>query len=893
MNFFHHPRNIPGPGKAAIICFLIIVPQILLTFSAEAQAKPQFSHERGFYFQSFELKITANSGADIYYTLNCSMPNRENGIKYNGPVLIDSTLIVKAVFYLNNTMSEVLTHTYIFPEVSARQPKSPAGFPLTWGGAKIISADYEMDSAVVFHPDYAEHITKAFTSLPVLSLSMDTDEWFNHQSGLYVGYENTNITREKPVNAEFIFNNTEEKSFGVSCGVQNQGGTSIVKWKSPKQSMRLLFKEIYGDTRLNKRIFTDSDIESINTLVVDCMLNATWIHPAENQRQHSLYLRDQLTADLYKNMGNLSVHGRYFHLFLNGIYWGICNLHERPDDAFLSEYDEADRENFDVLKHGPDNVVSGTNAYYLKMLDIARNGFTSYESILRFNRYIDLPAFIDYMILNFYLGNFDWANKNYYVGRDRFSQEGFKYYPWDSEHVMRFANLDYNNTQKNNEGGPTEIHTHLRTNEEYRMMFADAVYRHFFNNGALAPENFEKSFLRRVNEIEKAIILESARWGDYRIADSNTTYTKADNWLPKVKEMLSEYIPYRRDVVLEQLKSSENLLFPKILPPQIAMETMEDNRKKIKLIPDSPVQGVIYYTLNGSDPRSVGGDASGIKYNNEIILDKTSKLKARFFSKGFGWSPLIERDFIFNDVYGSNLVISEIMYHPQDEYPEFIEIINSGETTVNLNGFAFVDGIEFVFSEDREIAPGIGFVLTNDNLLFNQVYEFNSWGQYDKKLSNGGEKIVFQNGFGQVVDSVSYSDTIPWPVEADGDGYSLELIDLKLDNAVYSSWRVGEEKNGSPFDADKKLDLEIALTPNPFSGNTKLNILSPGYTNTEFIVEVFSITGKKIFSEQYLNFGKYLPVNLGESPPGIYIFRIFQADQPGLNPIVIKGIKYD
>ena len=71
---------------------------------------------------------------------------------------------------------------------------------------------------------------------------MDVNDWFDYNQGVYTGYPNSDITHEKAVTAEFIFN-TNEENFVVECGVQNQGGTSIVDWKVPKQSMRLLFKE--------------------------------------------------------------------------------------------------------------------------------------------------------------------------------------------------------------------------------------------------------------------------------------------------------------------------------------------------------------------------------------------------------------------------------------------------------------------------------------------------------------------------------------------------------------------------------------------------------------------------------------------------------------------------
>ena len=630
-----------------------------------------FSHKRELYSQPFELRITSSDQtASIIYTLDCSMPSDTNGEVYSDGIQIDSTIVVKAIAISSAGNSRVFTNTYIFPESSAKQSKNPVGYPIEWGGAKIIDADYEMDPDVINNPEYAADVLEAFQSLPSLSLTMDVDEWFNHETGLYVGYPNTNVIREKPVTAEFIFN-TNEENFAVECGVQNQGGSSIVKWKSPKQSMRLLFKEIYGPTRLRRELFLDSDINSINTLVVDVMLNATWIHPSsEQQRTHAMYLRDQLTSDLHKEMGALSVHGRYFNLYLNGLYWGICNLHERPDDAFLSEYLDGEREDFDIVKHGPDEIVSGTNDFYLLMLERARVGFTSYTSLEDFQRNIDLPEFIDYMILNFYLGNYDWARHNFYAAKNRRTESGIRFYTWDSEHVMRYLDLDYNNTGKNDEGAPTEIHKMLKENEEYRLMFADAVYKHLFNNGALTPENFEKSFRFRKDEIEKAVLLESARWGDYRENVSGVTYTKNEFWIPEVNNALEEYIPQRRDIVIDQFRDNENKLFPDFMPPVFEIEEQSTELKQIvKLVNPNSSNEDIYFTIDGSDPRRTGGAIQGTRYSEPVEIDYSIVLKARIYSKVKSeWSALAEQIFLFDDIFGESVVISEIMYNPDSDY---------------------------------------------------------------------------------------------------------------------------------------------------------------------------------------------------------------------------------
>ena len=861
------------------------------SFQLSDESELNFSHKRELYDQPFKLIITSNnSSATIFYTLDCSTPSELNGLEYTDGIQIDSTTIVKAILILSNGSSQVYTHTYLFPESTAKQSKNPNGFPSIWGGAKEIPGDYEMDPDIINHPDYSEGIIDAFKSLPSLSLTMDVDEWFNHETGLYVGYPNSNLTREKPVTAEFISNNAEE-NFAIECGVQNQGGTSIVKWKSPKQSMRLLFKEIYGPTRLRRKLFPDSDINSINTLVVDAMLNATWIHPTdEKQRLHALYMRDQLTSDLYSKMGRLSVHGKYYHLYLNGLYWGICNLHERPDDAFLSEYLDAEREDFDIIKHNPYEIVSGTNDYYLTMLSVARGGFPTYESLEVFNRYVDLPAFIDYMVLNFYLGNYDWAHQNFYAGKNRKITTGFRFYTWDSEHVMRFSDVNYDNTRKNNEGGPTEVHTKLKENEEYRIMFADAVYKHLFNGGALTPENFEKTFIVRKEEIDKAIVLESARWGDYRKGVSGITYTKNEFWMQEVNNVLEDYIPKRRDILIDQLRDSRNKLFPDFMPPIIEVEEMSVNKTDISLLLPSYAGGDIYFTVDGTDPRLIGGEINGTKYVGKITIENTTILKARIRA-GDKWSALTEKIFLFDDVYGDNITINEIMYHPEDDYPEFIELMNFGDGLVNLSGFTFTKGISYTFKSNEIIESGAGIILTNDNVLFNGIYNFDAFDQYEKQLSNSGETLILINGFNQLIDSVTYSDSIPWPEITDGDGYSLELINSDLDNAFWSSWKASDEIYGSPYATIDILDIDAGIYPNPFTDIITINI-NTELLETEILhIEVFNQLGSKVRTIQSTSKNSQIEINLSGVLPGMYFIRIDASKNTEFNGAVLKAIK--
>lgn len=853
----------------------------------------EFSHSRKFYTEGFKLHLTSNNPeTNIIYTLNSSIPSLENGKVYIDGFFIDSTLVVKAVAISEKDTSEIITNTFLFPETIAKQGKSPSGFPLFWGGSSTIAADYEMDPEIIKHPAYSNEISKALQSIPTVSLTMNVDDWFNSATGLYVGYPNSDISREKAVTAEFIFPEPG-KHFSVECGVQNQGGTSIVDWKVPKQSMRLLFKDIYGPGKLNYKLFPDSEIESINTLILDGFLYS-WVHPWDStQRNTSLYFRDQLASDMQNQMGWPSFHGIYVNLFINGLFWGLYDLHERPDHAFLAEYLDASREDFDIIKHNPNNVVQGSNSAYLEMLKLARNGLSTPEAMKNIQKYLDLPAFIDYIILNFYLGNYDWAHQNYYAARNKTRKTGFRFYTWDAEHVMRYSDVNYNNTQKNDKGGPTEIHALLKQNEEYRMMFADAVYRHFFNEGVLTPENFEQSFLFRKNEIEDAIILESARWGDYRENLSGITYTKNDHWIPEVNKVLEEYIPRRRDIVISQLRANSPKLFPDLMPPVFVPENQTVGlQKSIEIKNPNSAEGEIYFTLDGSDPRAQGGKINGLKYTKPILVENSTVVKARFLSKNQGiWSALAEKPVLFDGIYGEETVISEIMYHPDNGYPEFVEIFNTGESIVVLDGFAFSKGIDFTFNPGSTIYPGDGLVLTNDTSLFKNVYGFSAFGQYNKQLSNSGEIVILINRYAQTVDSVSYSDSIPWPPEADGVGYSIELADLKLDNSFGGNWKISDIKNGTPFNTETNQEIDATLYPNPFNNYFYIEIGNRELAFEPFQIEIFNVFGSRVKFIEDVSYNSKIQIPSGNLTQGIYFIQIKPKQKTAFGKQIMKAIK--
>ncbi|HSH19362.1 MAG TPA: lamin tail domain-containing protein, partial [Draconibacterium sp.] len=342
----------------------------------------------------------------------------------------------------------------------------------------------------------------------------------------------------------------------------------------------------------------------------------------------------------------------------------------------------------------------------------------------------------------------------------------------------------------------------------------------------------------------------------------------------EVNRVLEDYIPRRRDIVISQMRNENPRLFPMHMPPVFA-GNQTSGAQMVELINPNKEEGDMYYTIDGSDPRKMGGEIHGLKYTKAFSIENSSIIKTRFLPKNSSeWSALAEKSYVFDKIYGQEIVISEIMYHPENNYPEFIELINTGKESVMLDGFIFSKGIEFTFQPGSNMFPGIGLVLTNDTALFRITYGFNAFGQYNKRLNNGGETLILKNRFHQIVDSVSYSDTIPWPVEADGDGYSLELIDQKTDNSLYSNWKISEIRMGTPFEPKTTQQFEAVLYPNPFTDMLYIEIANPELLYESFIVEVFNLYGSKVKSFEAVSSNLKIQIPAHNLSQGVYVIQI-------------------
>ncbi|MCP5532466.1 MAG: lamin tail domain-containing protein [Akkermansiaceae bacterium] len=145
------------------------------------------------------------------------------------------------------------------------------------------------------------------------------------------------------------------------------------------------------------------------------------------------------------------------------------------------------------------------------------------------------------------------------------------------------------------------------------------------------------------------------------------------------------------------------------------------------------------------------------------------------------------------------VVINEIHYDPANNTrAEFVELHNPTGGPVDLSGWGFVDGIEYVFPASTNIPAGGYLVVAQDPGAFLNEFGYVPLGPYLGKLSGDGEKLKLVDASGAGVDEVDFRSTFPWPVSAGGAGPSMELVHPSLDNNLAGSWRASGSSGDLP-----------------------------------------------------------------------------------------------
>ncbi|HVY68616.1 MAG TPA: CotH kinase family protein, partial [Verrucomicrobiae bacterium] len=374
-------------------------------FACRAEEAPlSFDHPAGLYSGPFDLKIeTGPDVASMRVTLDGSVPGKKQGKKLAGPLRINGTTVVRAAAHLTDgTWSAPVTRTFIFPAGVARQ--TGENLPASWGvdaTNRPVPAAYAMRLPPDVQRTGTARIEQALQSLPTLSITLPTEELFGASEGIYAHSQESGKDWERAASVEFIPTNGTG-GFAVEAGLRIHGGWSRRPEESPKHGFRIYFRKKYGTGELNYPLF-GGGLEKHTLLVLRGGNNNTWLHPESAERKRAEFARDSWMRSAHAAMGYPAARDRFVHLYLNGLYWGVYDLAERPDAGFCAERLGGAGRDYDALSAG--KVISGDDGAWKALFAAANHGVERDTDYARIGELLDLTAYADFILLNLYGAN--------------------------------------------------------------------------------------------------------------------------------------------------------------------------------------------------------------------------------------------------------------------------------------------------------------------------------------------------------------------------------------------------------------------------------------------------------------------------------------------------------
>ena len=595
-------------------------------------------------------------------------------------------------------------------------------------------------------------------------------------------------------------NNPDYLNYNGRIGIEIRGSSSQILNKKP-----------YGLTTLQDDNVTNNNVKILGMPKEnDWVLNSIAFDPS--------LIRNYLSYDLARSMGNYAPREKFCEVVINGDYKGLYIFMEKlkvDDDrinivkmtntdnnypeitgGYVTKADKntgGDPTAWTMQSYtgstwyihdtpGPLKITSQQNVYIHNQFTSLQNAATAQNtsSINGYPSIIDVPSFIDYMLMSEITSNADSYQYSTYFHKDRNGK--LRAGPiWDYD--LTFGNDLFI-------WGFNRSHTDVWQ----------------FDNGDNTGSKFWRDLYN--NPTFKCYL--TKRWKELNAKNGPLNYFTITERIDQLTKLISEAIP-------------------------------RENRRWAT-IPDQ---------------------ATEIAKMKEWIQSRINWLNTRLTNFSACANPSVPP-----------LVITKINYNPlpsegiSGEDLEFIEITNTGNQIVNLTGVYFSQlGLSYQFPAGSTLDAGESLILAGDETAFEQFYGIVPFDRFTRDLSNKSEKIVLADAFGNIIDSVRYSDEYPWPVEADGNGYFLQLADVNSDNSLASNWSISSSLTVGV--EDKHYSSLVKVYPNPARSIINIDGIQLQFSS----LELYDLSGRKLIAQKNINSGR-LTINVEKLVPGTYIINL-------------------
>jgi Lamin Tail Domain/CotH kinase protein/Fn3 associated/Chitobiase/beta-hexosaminidase C-terminal domain len=625
-----------------------------------------FSKERGFYDSNFMLTLACTtSGTNIYYTTDGRPPiagevNTPTSIRYTTPISINSTNCIRAAAIKTGYKpSPIETHTYIFGASAAIK-----AMPLV---------------SLVGDPNQTFYEPNGIMAI-VGGYYASDGTWQSGGTGTYDNMLHRGIAYERPVSFEII-GSAADGNYQTDCGIRIHGSdytrpryTRGDDWlcTNNKISFNLYFRSDYGDSKFEYPFFPFTpEVDSYQSMALRGGHNDLC----------SPFVKDEWTRRLFKEMGGPQVTGTFVNLYINGVYRYYYNPIARDDADFFQDFYGSNYD-FDVITQS--GLRDGDTTAWNNLVSYATNhDLSNFANYNYFASKFDVVSFIDYLIVQIHSGNFDWPGNNWTANCEKSDTGMFRFTIWDADGIAESwifgNNCEYCNitafdsfpnwtspTGLNNLAGDpiSEIYRALKTNPDFRQLFADRIHKNYHNGGVMTQSHLIDKWWEVQNEVSSVLPYQ-------------------DTYVPNV------FLPNREPYVL--LAFENNGLYNRSFGAPVfnvngsyKFGGYVSSTDSFTITDPCNSGGTIYYTTDGSDPRLPAG-ATITPSITLVAEDANKKVLVPTSNIGSTWRLLgaTYNDSSWTSGHGG------VGYEYNTGYAQYIDI-NVGSAMYNINATCYI-----------------------------------------------------------------------------------------------------------------------------------------------------------------------------------------------------------
>ena len=379
-----------------------------------------FSHEGGVYEQTFTLTLTAQSGADIYYTLDGSDPKTSpTRKKYTSEITISSSMSKSAGPMTAATNREL---GYPFPSTMIIG---------TVVRAYAIQGDTKTD--VVTNSYFVRSSIVSTYNMPLVSISTRKED-FTTSTGIYVTVMQHPFEQKERITGYVeMFDENGKKQSGQHIELSMSGNGSLGNFQ---KSMRLYFKKdanpsvIDNPGKLKYDIFTGNVKDYLGNSIDS--YDRILLRNSGNDFVGSM-MRDSFMQKASSSLNVDYMESRPVLVFVNGEFWGMYNARERYDSKYFKSHYGISEDNL-VMLEAPSPLVTQNGISPFEVNEGVPGDEKAWEELVRYagthdlsvQEYydhvaaqVDIDNMIDFFIANMYFVNTDWPGNNIKVWRNK------------------------------------------------------------------------------------------------------------------------------------------------------------------------------------------------------------------------------------------------------------------------------------------------------------------------------------------------------------------------------------------------------------------------------------------------------------------------------------------